>query len=126
MDTLIPLDVAAVLFVLGLSYLLQTDLWIKFMRRSTANPELLFPLAMVLIAAGVIVGYGYNNWNGTWPIFVTALGWLMALKGAVILLLPKLIQRYERLSDKFFRIYLRFGGALLMVLAVLLYRANTS
>jgi threonine/homoserine/homoserine lactone efflux protein len=51
------------------------------------------------------------------------LGWLLALQGAVILVLPGLVQKFQRLSDKFLRIYLRAGGVLLLVLGVLLWRS---
>jgi len=76
-----------------------------------------------MTAAGIVIGYCYNDWSGTWPIFVTLLGWLLALQGAVILLLPGLIQKMQRLPDPFLRLYLRGGGILLVVLGCLLFRS---
>jgi len=114
--------VAAVLVILGCSYLLQTERWLKLTRRFLQEPERFFPVAVAMAATGVMVGYGYDDWSGTWPIFVTLLGWLLALEGAVILLLPGLIYGFRRLSDTFLRVYLRCGGALLMILGGLLLR----
>jgi hypothetical protein len=120
---LIPIVIAVMLVVLGLSYLLQTDRWLVLTRRFTKQPERFFPAAMAMIAGGVAVGIGYNDWSGTWPLFVTLLGWLLALEGAVILLLPGMIRKFQKLSDPFLRIYLRGGGALLVVLGGLLWRS---
>jgi uncharacterized protein YjeT (DUF2065 family) len=124
MESITPMAVAILLFVLGLSYLLQTGLWLSYMRRVMAQPERLFPMAMAMVVAGVIIGHGYNNWNGTWSIFVTVLGWLMVFKGVAILLLPNLLRHYQKLSDRFIRIYMRFGGLVLMILGVLLWNAK--
>lgn len=122
MSDAIPMVVAAVLATLGCSYLLQTERWLRMTRRFLAEPERIFPVAVAMTAAGILIGYGYRNWSGTWPIFVTSLGWLLALEGAVILLAPGPIQRLQRLSDPFLRLYLRCGGILLLALGTLLWR----
>jgi threonine/homoserine/homoserine lactone efflux protein len=123
MAGLIPITVAVTLAVLGLSYLLQTERWLILTRRFTEQPERLFPAAVAMTASGIMIGYAYNDWSDTWPIFVTLLGWLLALEGAVILLLPGVIQKLRRLSDPFLRIYLRCGGVLLLVLGILLWHS---
>lgn len=123
MADLIPILIAVTLAVLGLSYLLQTERWLILTRRFTEHPERFFPAAVAMTASGITIGYGYNDWSGTWPIFVTLLGWLLALEGALILLLPGMIQKFRQLSDPFLRIYLRSGGILLLVLGVLLWRS---
>ena len=81
MNETIPVIVALTLIILGMSYLLQTERWLQLTRRIGAKPETFFPAAIVMVAAGSAIGIGYNNWNGTWPIFVTALGYLLALEG---------------------------------------------
>ncbi len=126
MIELTPVLVATTLVILGLSYLLQTERWLGLTRRIMARPEDYFPAALVMLAAGITVGQGYNQWSGTWPLFVTLLGWLLALEGAVILLLPALICKFQRLSDRFLRVYLRLGGALLVTLGSLLWRSQAA
>jgi len=123
MNGLVPVLVALTLAVLGLSYLLQTDRWLAFTRSAMDAPQHFFPAALVMVATGAAIGCGYDNWNGTWTIFVTLLGWLLALEGAVLLVAPGLIQKFRFLSDRFLRLYLRFGGLVLIVLGGLLARA---
>ncbi|MEJ8566960.1 hypothetical protein [Elongatibacter sediminis] len=121
MYTLIPTVVAVVLVVLGLSYLLNAPGWLRLLRSWAAHPERLFPTGLVMLAAGVVIGPGYDNWYGTWPVFVTVLGWLIALEGAFLLLAPALVrQLVSRLSDRFLMLYTRCGGAVLAVLGGLL------
>lgn len=122
MVALIPVVVAGVLLALGLSYLLQAPLWLRLLRWLADEPERLFLPALSMVAAGIVVGYGYDNWNGTWPIFVTALGWLLALEGLVLLLAPGIVRRMLALPERFLLAYTRAGGGLLAVLGALLGR----
>jgi hypothetical protein len=121
MQILIPTLVAVTLVVLGLSYGLQSARWIALTRHITAQPERIFPAAVIMVAAGTGIATGYDNWSGTWPLFVTLLGWLLALEGAVILLFPVVIEKFRGLSDGFLRWYLRTGGAVLVMLGALLW-----
>jgi hypothetical protein len=123
MSELIPLVVALSLMTIGSSYLLHTARWISLVRRLSADPGALFPGAMVMVAAGVTIGHGYDDWSGTWHIFVTLLGWLLAVQGAGILLLPAAVLKVQHLSDRFLRYYLRYGGLLLVLLGILLWRS---
>ena len=125
MHFLIPTVVAVVLMVLGLSYLLQGSRWITLARSIMAEPERFFPAAVVMLAAGQGIAWGYDNWTGTWPLFVTLVGWLVSIEGALILLFPGFIRAFQRLSDPFLRWYLRIGGVILLVLGALLWRYIT-
>ena len=125
MLALIPVLVAGVLVVLGFSYLLQAPRWLHLVRELTGEPERLFLPAIGMVAAGIAIGYGYDSWHGTWPIFVTVLGWLLALKGALWLIAPGIVRPLlQRLTDRFLLAYTRCGGVLLIVLGVLLGRQH--
>ena len=121
-----PVLVALVLTVLGLSYVFHTRRWLSLARRFIETPQNFFPAAIAMVAGGVALAIGYDRWTGTWPLFVTLLGWLLALEGAVILLLPALIHKAGRLSDRFLSSYLRAGGVFLLILGVLLLHALTN
>lgn len=123
MRSLIPALVAIFLVVLGVSYLVHARRWVRLVQELAERPERLFPMALVMLAAGVIIGYGYDSWHGTWPIFVTAFGWLLAVEGVVLLLVPGLVRRViTSVTDRFLLAYTRIGGVVVIVLGALLSR----
>lgn len=122
MDRTIELTVSIFLLVLGSTYLLQPTHWLHFLRDASKRPQGVFPLALALVLAGVFIASAYNNWSSTWPIFITVLGWLAALEGALILLFPGVLKHLASIPDKFIIGYLRVGGSLLVVLGALLLR----
>ncbi len=117
-----PAIVAAGLIILGTSSMIQAQRWLMVLRSLFAKPESYFPGAIVEMLAGLVLALSYNLWDGTWPLFTTILGWLMALEGAAFLLAPGLFQGFNRLSDGFILKYLRFGGIVVAILGVLLAR----
>lgn len=116
----IEIGVGLLLLMLGLSYLLRTPQWIAFLRRLAAEPRRLQPLALGLVAAGAFIGVGYSDWTSRPAIFITALGWLMALEGLLLLLRPAAVQWLNRLSTGFLTRYLRLGGVLLVAIGLVL------
>jgi len=116
----IELTLSIFMLALGASYLLQYEQWMQFFREAIQHPRRLFPVAMAMLAAGAFIATAYNDWSSTWPIFITALGWLMAIEGALILIFPGLLKRMEKISDRFLAWYLRGGGLLLIILGALL------
>jgi hypothetical protein len=80
------------------------------------NPPLLLLAEVLVLAAGLAMIIGHNIWSGgALPVVVTLLGWLMAIRGAVLLALPpdtttKLFEalRYEE------RFYFFMAGTLVL------------
>jgi len=108
--------------VLGLSYLLQPGQWIQFLSELANKPHRSLPLALAMLTAGTLSGFAYNDWTATWPIFISAFSWLLALEGAILLVYPASLRRLQKIPDSFLKWYLRSGGILLIILGALLYR----
>ena len=55
------------------------------------NPPLLLLAELVLgLATGLAIVLGHNIWSGgALPVVITLLGWLIAIRGAVLLALPQ-------------------------------------
>jgi uncharacterized protein YjeT (DUF2065 family) len=106
--------------VLGLSYLLQPGQWIQFFRQLTQQPHGGLPIALAMLTAGTFGGYAYNDWTATWPIFISAFSWLLALEGAILLVFPTTLSALQKLPDSFLYLYVRGGGGVFIVLGILL------
>lgn len=108
--------------VLGLSYLVQSGQWIRFFRELAHQPYRNLPLALAMLTTGTFSGFAYNDWSTSWPIFISAFSWLLALEGALILIYPGSLARLQKIPVRFLKLYLRSGGILFIILGALLYR----
>jgi uncharacterized protein YjeT (DUF2065 family) len=107
--------------VLGLSYLFQSEQWIRYFRELTHKPHRSLPLALAMLTAGTFSGFAYNDWTTTWPIFISAFSWLLALEGALILVHPASLARLQKIPDRFLKLYFRSGGIGFIILGAMLY-----
>lgn len=108
------------LVVLGLSYLFRTDHWAKLYQDFDQNPRHFIPTGLLIFVTGLYVAIGINDWSSTWPIFITAFGWLMMLEASLLLIRPSLVGWMIRRVGKHQIFYLRMGGLLLFGLGGLL------
>lgn len=122
MKTTIEAIFCVVMPVLGLSYLLQSRQWIQCLSELAHQPHRSLPLALAMLTAGTFSGFVYNDWTATWPIFISAFSWLLALEGAILLVYPASLTRLQKIPHNFLKWYLRSGGILLIMLGALLYR----
>ena len=122
MKTTIEATFCIVMPVLGLSYLFQGGQWIRCFRELTNKPHRSLPLALAMLTAGTLSGFAYNDWTTTWPIFISAFSWLLALEGAFILVYPASLARLRKIPDRWLNLYLRSGGIGFIFLGAMLYR----
>lgn len=117
-----PAILAIILMLLGASFLAQTQAWQRVLRSLLEQPERYFFAAIAEVLVGLTLALSYDRWDATWPIFTTVFGWLMVLEGSCFLLAPGLFSRFKRLGNRGINLYLRGGGAILLVLGGLLAR----
>ena len=84
---------APAFLLMGLSHLVQPQLWVRFFEavRQTGLASLIIPMYTLPFALVLIVGH--NVWVWDWPLFLTIAGWGMTLKCALYLLVPGLTDR---------------------------------
>jgi len=91
--------------VFALAMLTRKRQAVAAVKAFVANPPLLLFLELVSLACGLAMIIGHNIWSGgALPVVVTLLGWLMAIRGAGLLVVSpagaaKLLEtlRYEQL-----------------------------
>ncbi|MEE8496274.1 MAG: hypothetical protein V3S21_07320 [Xanthomonadales bacterium] len=122
MKTTIEAIFCMVMPVLGLSYLIQPGQWIQFLSELTHKPHRSLPTALVMLTAGTFSGFAYNDWTTTWPIFISAFSWLLALEGGLILVYPASLAQLQKIPHRWLNLYLRSGGIAFIILGVMLCR----
>ena len=91
------------------------------------NPPLLLLTEVLGLAAGLALVLGHNVWSGgALPVVITLLGWLMTIRGAVLLALPQdaVMKLFEALRyEKLFHVYMTGTLVLGLFLSFAAFRA---
>ena len=82
-----------ILAAVGLSILIQGPAMAGLLDRFMHDQPLVFVSSVITLACGVAVLLAHNQWSGgALPVIVTILGWLLTLKGLLLLFLPPDVQ----------------------------------
>jgi uncharacterized protein YjeT (DUF2065 family) len=108
------------LMALGISYMVQTRHWVALYQEFESYPRRFIFTGMFILVTGLFVAINFNDWSSTWPIFITAFGWLMAVEAGIMLLRPSLAGWMTRKLGRRLPAYLRLGGLLIFGLGCLL------
>lgn len=119
MEEAIQLMVGVILVVFGLSYIIRSGDWIKWLKLIEHREyEAALPLGALNIMLGSLIVGMHWELRG-WPLAVTIFGLLMIVKGAVYLLFPSwLPYKLRYLNQKRLRGYLVFFGIVTLLLGV--------
>lgn len=113
--------VSSTLMVFGLSYFLHSNAWLKVVRQLISQgPQLALWAALILIAGLSLISI-HNDWTVGWSLVITILGWGMAIKGTVLLLVPDVGMKLFNWSDAAYLKMMRIGGAVYFLLGLGLY-----
>jgi hypothetical protein len=76
------------LILISLAMATHRQATVESMTALMHNPPVLFVIAVIAVAAGLAMVLGHNVWSGgVLPVVVTLTGWLLLLKGALLLFL---------------------------------------
>jgi len=112
--------VSVMILLLGISYLIQSAQWIRLVREAAEAPHRFFPTALLLLVLGVAAAMIHNFWSPAWRAVITAIGWLLAVKGASYLAFPQAVRFFAGWSDRALGIWIRTAGAIMAVVGILL------
>ncbi len=127
-------QVLSFLFILwGLSFVIQTKLWIKLVKFLYSRDEETFSLICLVngflwLPFGLFFVLTHNHWNmGVSTTFVTVMGWLIVTKCFILLLYPKIALGakviYSR-EESFLKKYMKVCGTLYILIGLLVF-SNT-
>ena len=126
-------QVLAYLFIpWGLSFLVQTELWIKLVRFLYSRDEQTFSLiclvsGLLWLPFGLFFVLTHNHWDMSPSIIVTVMGWLILIKCCLLLFRPQIALKakviYGR-DELFLKRYLKVCGVLYTLTGLLVF-SNT-
>ena len=105
--------VSTMILVVGVSYLLQADQWVRLVREGIETPHRFIPLALFLLVLGLTVIATHNVWVPAWRVVITIFGWLLAIKGAAFLIFPGIAKKFSGWPDQLLRTYVKIAGVVL-------------
>jgi len=88
--TIVEAVMAPALMLIGLSHLVQPQLWVRFFEvvKQTGVAGLIIPICT--LPFGLVLVVGHNLWVWDWPLFLTIAGWGITIKCTLYLLVPGL------------------------------------
>lgn len=121
MTVLVVQKLCAILFlVLGLSYVLNTDHWLKYAGTVLKNHVAMIPMALIMLITGLFIVLQHNVWIGDWPVIITVFGWMFMVGGMMFLVFPKTVALFADMGDSELKRYILIGGVVTSVLSVVL------
>ncbi len=85
----------------GLGLLVNYDYFKKAFNEMMKSAAFLFYGGVMALLAGFLIVNVHNVWVQDWTVIITVLGWLALLKGALLLLLPKVMVAFTKFFVKF-------------------------
>jgi hypothetical protein len=90
---------AILYLVIGIAGVMDKKYFLNMTNEIMKNPGLRFTWAMFAFVAGFLIISYHNVWTG-WPIIVTLIGWIGLIKGIMILLFPKMLEKKANMVFK--------------------------
>ena len=107
-----------VLFVLGLSFAVNKDMYVAWRKELKGKNMTLFFMGVVELVAGLAVVLGHNSWTSFSEILVSVMGWGMLIEGLMLLLVA---DAYVKLASKMLMPSLiKVGGVVALALGAYL------
>ena len=123
MSEIVSAVISWMLLGLGLSYVFQAAQWTRLAKEAMDSPYRYFPLILFIFVVGLTVVKTHNIWTFGWPVVITLLGWIMAIKGFAFLIFPQAMKKFAGRSEEFMQGYIRVSGIILALIgAILVYQ----
>jgi uncharacterized membrane protein HdeD (DUF308 family) len=120
MESLIIItNILGILFVvLGMSLFANKKAVNSLLEEATKNGAVMWLFGFLSLLMGAIVITFVNSWNSNLEILITILGWLMLLKGIILLIIPSAITSvYRKIKgDSLFSL----GGVIVLIIGLIL------
>ncbi len=106
--SLLIAKIAAVIYLsASLGAFLSREYYRRLSEDIYKNAGLTYMIGFVAVIVGFLIVHYHNVWGRDWTVLITIIGWLALIKGVLIIVFPKFIQRLSKsfLTDRALQIY---------------------
>lgn len=90
--------VLAVAYIsIGIALLSGTMSFRKMIEEFEKSPVLMYMGGFIALVIGMILVQYHNIWDGSWRVLVTLVGWLVLLKGLILIIFPKSLSWFRNM-----------------------------
>lgn len=106
LSILIAKIMAVIYLSASLGAFFSRDYYRKLSEDIYKNAGLTYMIGFIAVIVGFLIVDYHNLWGRDWTVLITIIGWLALIKGILIIVLPKLIQRLSAifLTDRALKI----------------------
>lgn len=98
------------IIVIGASLILNQKIFRKIMEDFPKNSSMVFVTGLLTFVAGLATVLFHNIWVADWCVIITIFGWLVLIKGVLLVVLPgALIKTTKIYSDNFKLVLIPWG-----------------
>lgn len=83
--------IGPLLIVLAVGVFLNMEFYRSLATEFSKSASLRYLGGFIALLLGLIMLQLHNKWEARWPVVITILGWITAIKGALLILFPGLI-----------------------------------
>lgn len=89
------------LLAISLSSLIYQSRFKKIIAEIMVSPAIFAAIGSKSLLVGLIILIPHDLWVCKWPVLITLIGWILTLRGFMILLFPKvMIKFFKKLMEK--------------------------
>ncbi len=97
------------MLVAGLAVMLRHEDVEKMVKNMKKNYLTVFMFGFVALIMGLLIVVSHNIWALDWPVAVTLIGWLVVLKGLVIIFFSGKYNHFQKIVSKTWMVFLMSG-----------------
>jgi hypothetical protein len=81
------------LLIVGLALLTRRRMFMGFMKESSGHMYVVYLFSFVAVIMGLLVVNSHNLWVADWRVLITIAGWLILIKGLILMFFPVYTQK---------------------------------
>ena len=103
------------IIVIGASLMLNQKIFRQIMEDFPKNPSLVFITGLLTFVAGLATVLFHNIWVANWRVIITIFGWLVLIKGVLLVVFPAALIKTTKIYSENFKLVLIPWGIMILI-----------